>query len=463
MPEAVASAALWNALGGPPEKAPAPAGSEPNPFLSAEKNKSGLDAAVRDAESFGRTAGEGSSHNSLLAAAVRMKGDHGVSGDDLAPAVQEVHERQREADPNLRELPEHEVSSVASWTDTKVATKPMSPVGTIRSGADLRSLPKAVDWLVDGMVPSGRFVVLYGESGIGKSWVAQSLALHVPNGVDFLGRATKRGAVLWVGLEGTEDLPQRVPGLLAGIGPGADENGFYWLENAGLDLLSPRSVDAFTQMIKADISEPLALIVIDTWSLALGPSGSDSDNDDATHASRLIRSLITATGATVLVIHHSGHDKTRERGATALRANADVVWSVKKGKTAGGFVLSNEKMRSAPSALDAHLRLVVDDGTFRIESRNVVRKLTPEQAQIAAAARDVPGRNQTQIREVVGLPRATVSDHLNDLCDWGYLRSEKAGRSVIYHPGAKDIPTFRDVPNSIRDHEDNVPAASGGL
>lgn len=96
-----------------------------------------------------------------------------------------------------------------------------------------------INWVVDGLLPSGGFSILVAKPKVGKSTLARQLVFCVTRGEPFLGRQTVKGRVLYVSLEekryevrnhfklmganGTEDL-----GVYVGSTP---EGAYKWLEN----------------------------------------------------------------------------------------------------------------------------------------------------------------------------------------------------------------------------------------
>ena len=80
------------------------------------------------------------------------------------------------------------------------------------------------------------------------------------------------------------------------------------------------TAEAMTEVQGAD---PLRLVIVDTWARAMvgGDENSQKDAGLAVNACERVRRL---TGSSVLVVHHSGTEGTRERGSTALRGAADT-------------------------------------------------------------------------------------------------------------------------------------------
>jgi len=67
---------------------------------------------------------------------------------------------------------------------------------------DLLNEPdEEIDWIAEGLLPSGGFSLMVAKPKVGKSTLARQLALSVIRGEPFLGRQTTKGAVLYVALE----------------------------------------------------------------------------------------------------------------------------------------------------------------------------------------------------------------------------------------------------------------------
>jgi AAA domain len=73
---------------------------------------------------------------------------------------------------------------------------------TLTSLTDLLREPEEqVEYVVDGMLPSGGLSALVAKPKVGKSTLARQLALAVARGEEFLGRKTIRGPVIYLALE----------------------------------------------------------------------------------------------------------------------------------------------------------------------------------------------------------------------------------------------------------------------
>jgi hypothetical protein len=96
-----------------------------------------------------------------------------------------------------------------------------------------------------------------------------------------------------------------------------------------------------------------ALIVFDSLANFLGAAGLDESTiDDLIRWAAAYTRPARASGITVVLLDHSGHDDTRPRGASRKVQEADVLWSVRCPQpfdrdTVGSITIRRQKDRSA--------------------------------------------------------------------------------------------------------------------
>ena len=176
------------------------------------------------------------------------------------------------------------------------------------------------DYVIKGWLDRNAVSVLYGEPNTGKSFLALDIAHHVQLGRSWAGQRVRPGNVLYIAAEGGALFANRVAAL--------DSPGF-WVMTGALHLPdgcresdSAPLADAIDHL--AAMHGPFALIIFDT--LARVMAGRDEN------AAQDIAALINATdylrrrtGAHIMLVHHSGKDRTRgARGHSSLRAAVDT-------------------------------------------------------------------------------------------------------------------------------------------
>jgi len=189
---------------------------------------------------------------------------------------------------------------------------------------ELFRLPSA-DWLIDGIIEQPAVGFVFGPSGESKTFVTLDWALSVAVGRPWHGRAVKQGPAVYVVAEGSSGIPKRVKPLQHNQVPSVDD-AFFVLE--AVQLRTRGDVTSLLQQIEERCEEP-ALIVLDTFAQCF-VGGEENSAKEVGEAIAAARRLLGETGATVLLVHHSGRvNEGAERGSSALRGNADVMISVR--------------------------------------------------------------------------------------------------------------------------------------
>lgn len=196
---------------------------------------------------------------------------------------------------------------------------------------------KNIKWLVKNLIPADSMGMIFGASGTFKSFIALDLCLSVANGKAWTGRKTDFGAVGYMAAEGGAGIYKRIIAWQDGV-PAPDR---FQVCTVPLLLSAKEEIAALRKSIIA-LPEIPKLIVIDTLSQTF--AGDENSSSDIATYLRMINSEIREPfGATVLVIHHSGHSASeRPRGSSAITANVDFLL--------GCF-------RSDPEALNARLEV----------------------------------------------------------------------------------------------------------
>lgn len=224
---------------------------------------------------------------------------------------------------------------------------PVVPTFRTLSLHDIRNLPDP-EWIVSRFLQADSFAVLYGAPGSTKSFWSLDVALSIATGLPFHGSEVKKGQVLYAAGEGLRGLKWRIESWLLAH-PEANEEDV--LSNLRIIPDVPHLLDEThkarllnTAEIMADGDTPLILVIVDTWARALvgGDENSQKDSGLAVSACDMIR---RATGATTLVVHHTGTEGTRERGSTVLRGAADTSIMVERNELSQHTVVTVKKMK----------------------------------------------------------------------------------------------------------------------
>lgn len=251
---------------------------------------------------------------------------------------------------------ERSSSEVTVSSQTLMVQTPATRVADLQSQmAPLRRIQPVLfsRYIVKGWFEREALSVVYGESNVGKTFFALDLAFHVAAGVAWHGKKVADGqngphCVLYVAGEGGNGFNNRVEAMRrerqALIGA-AEKNSTFILMKTMLDLCGSTDGLAICEALKRNGTVP-ALIIIDTLSMAFG-GGDENTAKDMGAFVKNCRHIRSATGAHVMVIHHSGKDSSKgARGSGSLRAASDTEIELTR---KGGIIMAvQRKQRDLP-------------------------------------------------------------------------------------------------------------------
>jgi hypothetical protein len=178
--------------------------------------------------------------------------------------------------------------------------------------------------LIKPLFPTPALIVVYGESGSGKTYFVGHAALCAASrDLDFLGMKTRHGLVVYVGAEAAGSVEQRFAAQRSELG--IDEANLVLLSGQ-INLLDRDFVrDLVARLAELHATQgPLAMVVIDTLAAA-APGGDENSAEtmsEINSAGIRIRDLF---GCVTVLVHHAGKDRQRgARGHSSLRAAVDV-------------------------------------------------------------------------------------------------------------------------------------------
>lgn len=213
------------------------------------------------------------------------------------------------------------------------------------SGAELIANITPVEWLVERYIEANAMVILFGEPGVGKSFIALDMACCIATGEAWQGFSVKQGPVFYIAGEGHAGIGRR---LGAWCRYRAVKLGSIHVSTTAAPLTEWEAVKQVMRGIKAKVQQygVPALIVVDTLARNFGGLDENSNKDMGLfvqHMDRLKYELQT----TVLIVHHTGQgNKDRARGASALKGAVDIEHRV-EAKAGGTIALQTTKMKDA--------------------------------------------------------------------------------------------------------------------
>lgn len=316
----------------------------------------------------------------------------------------------------------------------------LSPADRIRAGllstAEVKALTPA-DALVDGLLFLDSLAMLYGASGIGKSFLAADIALHIAYASWWQGRPVTGGRVLYVIAEGASGFGLRIEAWERHNRLRREVHPVRWLPWA-VNLSEPAWAGALAEVVA---EEQPVLVVIDTFARCAAGAEENSARD----VGMIVANLDTvrrAAGCCVLLVHHAGKDTgAGARGSSALRAAMHTELEV-TGDSAR-FMLKNTKQKDAPEAPPIPLGLRPVDGT----NSAVVDKpggSDPDQLPAGVAATlaalesiDIPGGASVNIwRQTAEVPERSFYRYRKGLLEQGRVVNVGTESRPRYRPAS---------------------------
>lgn len=199
------------------------------------------------------------------------------------------------------------------------------------------------DYLVKGWLDRGGTSILYGQSNTGKTFLALDIAHAVSKGLSWAGRRVRQGRVLYIAAEGGGGFANRVAAL--------EDPEFFVLTSplvlTGRDTQAPFMVEVMAHLEEVG-GAAFDFVVIDTLARVMG--GADENTaPDIADLLRNVTSIQRATGAHILIVHHSGKDTAKgARGHSSLRAAVDTEIELTRDET--GLISAHlTKQRDGPT------------------------------------------------------------------------------------------------------------------
>lgn len=209
------------------------------------------------------------------------------------------------------------------------------------------------DELIEGILARGGLGAYFGDSNSGKTFAAIDMAAAVARSVEWLGRPTAGGLVVYLATESPGSVQtrlkayQRHHGLLV--------HGFVIVQSP-INLFDGQSdttaVINLVGEVETELGGKVSLIIGDTLArLAVGAN--ENSGEDMGVVVQNIDAIRAATGAAFVLVHHCGKDAARGmRGWSGLRAAIDTEIEVTVDEATGLRSAEVTKQRDLPGRGD---------------------------------------------------------------------------------------------------------------
>ena len=217
-------------------------------------------------------------------------------------------------------------------------------------GSSFLGQPSPLPWIIKGWLPAYSTAMVFGESGIGKTFFALDMACSIASGIPWQGLRTDEGAVVYLAGEGNFGMRQRVASWC--MANNVDKLDNLLISNKPIDLDSASAASEVLSAVYEMTKDPVKLVVIDTLNNHM--SGDENSARDTRTMLNSCNVISSALGASTMLLHHMAHSadaKFRARGSSAWRGALDssIMLSYEADQV---IKVSCTKMKDAPEPTD---------------------------------------------------------------------------------------------------------------
>lgn len=307
-----------------------------------------------------------------------------------------------------------------------------------RSVTEIKTYPHP-EWLIAGILPMSALSIIYGDYGVGKSFLLLDWALCIATGRQWAKKPCKKGLVYYIAGEGFGEIGKQVKAWERYNGETVGD-GLYIL---GESMHLVKDISKLERDIETLPSCPI-LIIIDTWArCTLG--GDENSGKEVGESVYAVDQLRKKYKSHIAIVHHKPKSGNGARGHTALPAAADTVIDVVKTKNT--ILLKCEKQKeSMPFENIPLTQLSVDlnetdefgenatscvlvEGTISASEISLTHKLN---RALTALMRLNGEANCTRWMKATGFSNNIFHRVRGSLAASGLVEGQKAGRETLY-------------------------------
>lgn len=297
-----------------------------------------------------------------------------------------------------------------------------------------------VKWLIPGVIPANGLCMLFGPSGVYKSFHALDLAVQV----------SRKTNCIYVLAEGNDGMPSRINAY--------EKHHNVQLQNlffcdGAIDMFSDVEMTAFRRIIGQ--YKP-GLIIVDTFAMCTGGADENSARDMKVIVEQC-RRITDQLKCAILLVHHTNKEGLAERGSATIRNNSETT--IRMIKMDDVVQVESLKSRDRTQFATYYLKPVTvqlgykdDDGNdvsslVLLPADNVVatNDLTPLQLQILKALAVEPNASFADLATMTEQRRGVIQRVITKLTDAGYVdawdgqqRSVTTAGHAVLNPTGSD-------------------------
>ena len=322
--------------------------------------------------------------------------------------------------------------------------EPAAPRFRLLSVADLALIPEP-EPLVEGVLARATLAAIVAKYASFKSFVALDLALHIALGLDWYGRAVTMGPVVYVYAEGVRGIRRRVEAWRQ-FNQLPDIGGISFLPQSVL-LNEPRDCRDLLSAIRELAAPPIA-VVVDT--LARTFKGNESAGEDMNAYIAACDHIKESSGATVILVHHTGWEGTRSRGSTSLPGALDTELTLTR--DGDRVSIAATKQKDGPEGDIVTLEAVEIGGSLAFKRFGPTSpRLSENERLCLSEVQASDGLTTTAWMKAIGLAPSSFHNAKNRLATLGYVRCGAGRKWVATEAGNMALgPKVQAGPNEVQ-------------
>lgn len=292
----------------------------------------------------------------------------------------------------------------------------------------LAALPQP-EPLIEDTIDLRTVALLAGGWGTLKSFIALDWSACIATGKAWQGRPVEQGRVLYVSAEGAHGLHARLTAWETGWRRTIPDEALTFVPDP-VNLTDNARVEQL-----AELAAGCALVVIDTFARCMVGADENSARDVGLGVDALYRIRAATVDGTVLVVHHTGKDRTTVRGSSALEAGVDTAYLTEGDARLVQLTRTKRKDGPRDDQLKLGLRLVDGTGSGAIESVQPTLDNAESADKLLSTFVSTFGNrsaSKAELRAVAGMPSASFHRGLTSLVKAGLLIETNPGRLASY-------------------------------
>jgi hypothetical protein len=196
---------------------------------------------------------------------------------------------------------------------------------------EIKKRPRA-EWLIKNVCPYAEVGSVVGETGSGKSFIVLDMVLAIARGAEWNGKRVRQGnvayVVAYVVAEGGGRFDQRTTAYGIHHKIDVDVLPAFQVLTAAPSLMVDKDVRDLLSAL--DDMPNLKVVVLDTLA-QVTPGANENSGEDMGKALATAKRIHKRTGATVLIVAHTGKDASRGmRGWSGMKAAMDFEITVER-------------------------------------------------------------------------------------------------------------------------------------